>query len=392
MATASTVECAADATAPTTLPLVKDVCGNTLTAPEPVVGGTYTDCEGSKTFTYTYKDCAGLEFVWTYTYTIEAPTLTFTGTITNIENIDACFNESYKSQLKTDEEVKAMFTSSCNRIITVSHEDVTTNNNCDWNIVRTYTITDGGCNTTTKTMSISGFDNTAPVLTGTWPNNIAGINSPLVESLKNNLYSNEQVKALYNDCHEITVTSSDATTGSDCGWTITRTYTIEDECGNKAETMMMRVSGFDKSTLPQAEKALSSTGQITTVAEGGQFVNETGGITNQPRLTQTGRLITSTLPTVNTSTINSITSTTAMCEVEITSDGGSALTARGVCWSTQPNPTLTDNAGFTMDGYCTGTFSSELTDLTSGTTYYVRAYATNGMGTSYGEVISFTTK
>ena len=77
---------------------------------------------------------------------------------------------------------------------------------------------------------------------------------------------------------------------------------------------------------------------------------------------------------------------------EIVSDGGADLMARGVCWSTQPNPTLTDNVGFTNDGFCTGTFSSELTGLTSGTTYYVRAYATNGMGTSYGEVISFTTK
>src|SRR5574344_2070595 len=62
-------KCAAAATAPTTLPVVEDVCGNTLTAPTPVVGGTYTDCEGTKTYTYTYKDCADLEYEWTYTYT-----------------------------------------------------------------------------------------------------------------------------------------------------------------------------------------------------------------------------------------------------------------------------------------------------------------------------------
>ena len=74
VATSSTVECVAGATAPTTLPVVKDVCGNVLEAPSPVEGGTYTDCDGTKTYTYTYKDCANKEFVWTYTYTIEHST------------------------------------------------------------------------------------------------------------------------------------------------------------------------------------------------------------------------------------------------------------------------------------------------------------------------------
>ncbi|MCQ2262752.1 MAG: hypothetical protein MJZ70_00545, partial [Bacteroidales bacterium] len=69
--TASTVECVSAATVPTVLPVVKDACGNVVVhAPAPEVGGTYTDCEGTKTYTYTYEDCAGKQFVWTYTYTI----------------------------------------------------------------------------------------------------------------------------------------------------------------------------------------------------------------------------------------------------------------------------------------------------------------------------------
>ncbi len=67
--------------------------------------------------------------------------------------------------------------------------------------------------------------------------------------------------------------------------------------------------------------------------------------------------------------------------------GASAITARGVCWSTSPNPTLAN--GFSSDGAGIGTFTSNLTGLTAGTTYYVRAYATNAGGTSYGNELSF---
>jgi hypothetical protein len=71
-----TVECVASAFAPTTLPVVKDVCGNILspTVTSPVIGGTYTNCEGTYTYTYNYKDCANLPFSWTYTYTINHTT------------------------------------------------------------------------------------------------------------------------------------------------------------------------------------------------------------------------------------------------------------------------------------------------------------------------------
>ncbi len=71
----------------------------------------------------------------------------------------------------------------------------------------------------------------------------------------------------------------------------------------------------------------------------------------------------------------------------VTSDNGSAVTARGVCWNTVGTPTTADNC--TSDGTGTGIFSSSLTGLTSGLTYYVRAYATNANGTGYGSQVSF---
>ena len=96
------------------------------------------------------------------------------------------------------------------------------------------------------------------------------------------------------------------------------------------------------------------------------------------------------LPTVTTDTANNITDTTAVFIGNVTSDGGSAVTARGVCWSTLQNPTLNDS--HTTNGSGIGNFTSNITGLTAGTTYYVRAYATNDAGTAYGnQFVFFTT-
>ncbi len=95
------------------------------------------------------------------------------------------------------------------------------------------------------------------------------------------------------------------------------------------------------------------------------------------------------IPVVTTDTASNITQTTATSGGEVISDGGSPVTARGVCWSTSSNPTLADD--YTIDGSGLGSFVSSITGLTSNTTYYVRAYATNTVGTAYGDELSFTT-
>ena len=94
------------------------------------------------------------------------------------------------------------------------------------------------------------------------------------------------------------------------------------------------------------------------------------------------------LPEVITADVSDITSTTAVCGGEVISDGGAEITAHGVCWATTLNPTTSDS--HTTDGSGLGEFVSNLTNLTTGTTYYVRAYATNSVGTAYGESKSFT--
>ncbi|MDA3905997.1 MAG: FISUMP domain-containing protein [Bacteroidales bacterium] len=96
-----------------------------------------------------------------------------------------------------------------------------------------------------------------------------------------------------------------------------------------------------------------------------------------------------TTPTVTTADISNITTTSAESGGNITSDGGSSVTARGVCWSTNQNPTTADSK--TTDGTGTGSFISSLVGLIPWTTYYVRAYATNEKGSSYGELNEFET-
>ena len=94
-------------------------------------------------------------------------------------------------------------------------------------------------------------------------------------------------------------------------------------------------------------------------------------------------------PAVTTTAVLNITNTSASSGGAVTSDGGAAVTAWGVCWSTSPNPTLANS--FVQNNVDFEGFSSELTGLTLNTTYYVRSYVTNSAGTAYGNQQSFTT-
>src|SRR5664280_1477403 len=97
-----------------------------------------------------------------------------------------------------------------------------------------------------------------------------------------------------------------------------------------------------------------------------------------------------TIPILTTTTVSNITAKTATSGGNITDEGSSTVISRGVCWSTESSPSITN--GKTTDGVGMGSFSSNLTGLKEGTIYYVRAYATNNLGTGYGKIISFTSQ
>jgi hypothetical protein len=149
----------------------------------------------------------------------------------------------------------------------------------------------------------------------------------------------------------------------------------------------------------------SITDNVTTDADGvGVFTSNisslTSAITYHIRAYATSAVGTSygddltfttlgTEPTVTTTAASSITKTTATAGGEVTSAGTSPVTARGVCWGLNANPSITDHVTTDADG--TGIFSSSITGLTSGVTYHIRAYATNAVGTSYGADLTFET-
>ena len=96
------------------------------------------------------------------------------------------------------------------------------------------------------------------------------------------------------------------------------------------------------------------------------------------------------LASVTTNSVSNITSYTALCGGNITSDGGTAVVERGVCWNTSTSPTINDSRTYDFGGG-TGSFDINFSGLQVNTTYYVRAFAVNNTGITYGNELSFTT-
>lgn len=132
-------------------------------------------------------------------------------------------------------------------------------------------------------------------------------------------------------------------------------------------------------------------------AQDTMYVYKTGGLVTRLAVTDIDSItfLTSTAltqtPVLTTTTPGSITQYTAISGGNVTSQGGSTITKRGICWSTSPIPTTALTTKTTEAG-TTGAFTSSMSGLSAYTKYYVRSYATNSFGTSYGIELSFTTK
>lgn len=97
-------------------------------------------------------------------------------------------------------------------------------------------------------------------------------------------------------------------------------------------------------------------------------------------------------PVLTTMPVSDTTATSAVSGGEITSEGGKAVTVRGVCWSVFINPSIFFTDSVTVDGSGPGEFISTIDGLLPNKTYHVRAYATNPDGTTYGQDLTFKTK
>ena len=126
----------------------------------------------------------------------------------------------------------------------------------------------------------------------------------------------------------------------------------------------------------QQKLSVSATGDTLYLQNGGFVIIPGISLANTPIQ----------LPIITT-TLSLITLNGAISGGNITNDGNAAITQRGVCWGTNPSPTIADSV--THDGSGKGSFTSKLSGLKDSTTYYVRAYATNSAGTAYGNEFNF---
>jgi len=173
----------------------------------------------------------------------------------------------------------------------------------------------------------------------------------------------------------VTSTGGDAVTARGVCWSISPNPTIAsnhtiDSSGSG--TFISNLSGLIASTMYYVRA-------YATNINGTAYGEQVAFVTSDPPV----------LPTLITSSVSSVTTNSAECGGNISHDGGASVTARGVCWNLTQNPTISDL--HTSDGAGTGSFSSYITGLNAGTTYYVRAYATNSAGTAYGGQQTFTT-
>lgn len=176
-----------------------------------------------------------------------------------------------------------------------------------------------------------------------------------------------------------------STTQVDLSWTDNATnedgYKIERKTGSGNYTIVGS-TGANISTFSDMGLTANTTYTYRVYAH-----NSAG---NSPQYSNEVSVTTSGVPTLTTTTISSVTAVGSVSGGEITDDGGSNVTARGVVWSTSSNPTISLSTK-TTDGNGTGIFTSNISGLVANTTYYVRAYATNSTGTGYGNETSFTT-
>jgi uncharacterized protein (TIGR02145 family) len=152
---------------------------------------------------------------------------------------------------------------------------------------------------------------------------------------------------------------------------IKRRFVGLDSTFNRGDWVFEKVSGGN---------AITVAGADVTQDFYGLCVGDVNG-SNTPNPTQE-------LPTVNTANVSDIRIGSATSGGNVFSDGGLTVSAKGVCWSASPMPTVTGS--YTVDGSGLGAYVSRLTGLLPGVPYYVRAYATNSFGTAYGNQVEFS--
>ncbi len=205
----------------------------------------------------------------------------------------------------------------------------------------------------------------------------------------------EQISFTTLDAKEPTVSTSAVTeisyTETTCGGTVSSTGTHAVTTRGVCWSTIENPSVDNDKTVDGSGTGLFSSNitglhNNTTYYYRAYATNSIGTSYGEQRIVTT---VEATPPTVITTSVTDINYTSATCGGEVLNANGYEVTTRGVCWSISSNPTIFDNK--TVDGSGLGNFISSIEGLTENVVYYVRAYATNQIGTSYGNEISYTT-
>jgi uncharacterized protein (TIGR02145 family) len=234
--------------------------------------------------------------------------------------------------------------------------------------------------------------------TGTFTGNLTGLSAGTTYHIR--AYATNSVGTAYgNDISFTTLSSAPAlTTTAASGITQTAAVSGGTITSNGGSTITVSGICWGLTASPTTLDSKTTDGAITGTFTG-NLTGLTAGTTYHVRAYATNGTgtaygndvsftTTTSVATLTTAAVTSITLTTAVSGGTITSNGGSSITVTGICWSTTASPSITDAK--TIDGALTGTFTGNLTGLTAGTIYHVRAYATNGVGTAYGNDVQFT--
>ena len=218
--------------------------------------------------------------------------------------------------------------------------------------------------------------------------------------------SNGKVTAIKSGNAIITVTTEDGNKTANCSITVeAKTIPVSGVSINKSshtliegssEVLIATVTPGDATNKNVAWKSsddriamVDSNGKVTAVKSGNAVITVTTEYGNYSAICNL-IVVKVNKPTLTTSEVTNITQSAASSGGFISDDGGADIILRGVCWSTNQNPTISDDKTENGDG--AGPFISEISNLKPSTTYYIRSYATNIAGMSYGNQISFKTK
>jgi len=254
--------------------------------------------------------------------------------------------------------------------------------------------------TTTNPVGTSAITSNYPSANTILANGNSGTNQPVAVPY----LSSPRIFYLYNNTVPLAAASATSSCAINTTWNgsvcALNTYTVSTSAGSSGSiTPASRIVNHGSTTTftvtPNPGYSIGTVSGCSGSLSGNTYA--TGPITAPCTVTATFSLIL-LVPTVTTTPVTSITQTTATGGGNITSDGGSTVTVSGCAWSTSSNPVydplngpIPGNIGQVTNGPPAGSYSCSLSGLTTGTTYYVRAYAKNAVGTSYGSNVSFST-